>query len=248
MKTCLCLFYLLLVLSAITHAHAESLVPPLVQVRSGSDAPANIGRVVAVGSTEREAQLQATISEADAVLIGSAIAFVAAILVPLISYIFDIIKSYRSLKELACIARAEHLTLKRHVEANLIKLKSLRESKKTGERVDYLKLKYLQQGLTSLEELRKIYSIKEKLSQDVSRMLLFSRNNEIEIDAVMGIIFDKSFGDEQKWSAIENLIARMEFSKNALDRLVKELEKYAKSPIFYKDCPIDWPDSLFSAK
>jgi len=149
-------------------------------------------------------------------------------------------------RDIALFARAELINVKRHQEANVIKLGSILDSSSFGEKIDYDKLKLTDTGLVALD-LAKVYILKQELAQDLLRFSLFCRNNELEISNVFATV-ESNCSDDEKSKAVQRLKNRLLVTINIANEISLQLKEYSNSPKKYIKNGIAWSDSLFKIK
>lgn len=170
---------------------------------------------------------------------------IGALTTPVISYLFESIKYTRAKKEIACIVSAEMHTISLHYDANLIKLNSILKSNTFGETVDYEKLRYKNEGYTAID-IKNIYMLTGDLAQDILRMYLYLRNNDLEISNAINIIFKtQTLSNDTKSNTIRKLITRFEHTSIRCTQLRDQLTIYQRSPSKYKYTLQAWPSKLF---
>jgi hypothetical protein len=128
---------------------------------------------------------------------------------------------------LATRAATELLTLTRHNKANVLVIEKMKLARNFGQAVDLEKMRFGEKGLLAID-LSKAAEFPSQLAQDVLRMQIFLRNNELEISAAIRLIFTESNrSDEQKWSLIQKLQDRFLATLKTADSIRKNLSRTA---------------------
>jgi len=180
-----------------------------------------------------------------AAAIGAGAVILGGAITPSVGMFFENAKNNKIKKQIAIFAQAELITLRRHSEANLIKLNSLKEKETIGDKIDFVKLKYFDKGFNMIDP-QKIYMLHPQLAQDLLRMMLYTRNNNFEITNAIDLIFNHDrCCDLTKFGLVNKLISRTETTIIKIKELSDQLKVYSKSPSKYKNKSIDWPDDLF---
>ena len=149
-------------------------------------------------------------------------------------------------RDIALFALAELVNVKRHQEANMVKLRSILESDRFGDKIDYDKFKLSDNGLVALD-LAKVYVLEASLAQDLLRFSLFCRNNELEIENTFSVV-SSAVSDDEKNAYIKRLSDRLGSTIKLSSEISAQIESYARSPKKYEGKAVYWPDTLFKLR
>jgi hypothetical protein len=139
-------------------------------------------------------------------------------------------------KDLYRLVRSELLNLRRHYRLTATELSSS-ERPSVG---DLRKAQYKDTGMLALD-VKEIYILNENLCQDIMQIILFTRNNDIELDEVIkSVACDHNVGESKIHSMIPRLVRRFHMTAQISDLVLSRLEKHSKNPDRYDEPQISW--------
>ncbi|WP_425084012.1 hypothetical protein [Ruegeria profundi] len=153
-------------------------------------------------------------------------------------------------KEKATMVLAELANAIRHFERSIQNLESFQSEKRLGRRADYEKCKYSSSGFVGLS-FADLMGLPDKLSRDVMQMGLVYRNQNLEVDYVIGILDRSSENDQErtaKFEAMAGLIERMRMiidMSEALRRNVVFFSENTTALSANKEIP--WSDDFYES-
>ena len=186
------------------------------------------------------------------VVIGAIIGLVSYVTAQYVNHIFTVKRNIETKRDeriaMAKFSRAVLLNLKVHMDNNLEKLISMLEFCDFGEEIDFKKLKFSENGLIALK-LEDLIMLHSTLSQDIMTLSIFSRNNEMEIDAAINLLFGSlKCSDQIKIRRINKLIDRFAITIDKSTQLAQFLVEFQNSPENYHNQNSIWSKSMFSIK
>lgn len=176
------------------------------------------------------------------------IGVVAFIVAQVALFIFTQLRDSRLRKvdrvDIARLADAELTNIVRHMEANIVNLDNLLEGGSEARAVDFEKLKLSEMGLLALD-VSKIYLLEEGLMQDLLRLSLFCRNNDLEVDYyIQELTSDEGTSSDL---GMFQLKFRFEATRSQTVELQSNLRRFILSPQRYTNSPVTWKNELFKS-
>lgn len=153
-------------------------------------------------------------------------------------------------KEKATMVLAELANAIRHFERSIQNLKSFKLENRLGRKADYEKCKYSTSGFVGLEY-TDLMGLPDKLSRDVMQMGIVYRNQNIEVDYVIGMLARSSENDQErsaKFEAMSNLIERMRMIIEMSESLQTNVTFFAENTnALSANKEIPWSDDFYES-
>lgn len=152
------------------------------------------------------------------------------------SYINSSVARKIKQKDLYRLVRSELLNLRRHCRLTANELGDC----KILSVADLRKAMYKDSGMLALD-VNEIYILNENLCQDIMQIILFARNNDIELDEMIKSMSpDHRSSDTHSQSMISRLVRRFHTTAEISDLVLDRLEKHSKDPNRYDEPQISW--------
>jgi hypothetical protein len=136
--------------------------------------------------------------------------------------------------------KAELTCLQRHCLATVENIESGRD---VLDVVAYRKAKYSETGMLVFD-VQKAHILNINLYIDISRISLFSRNNEIEINEVIKLMRDGNLSDELRGKLRGRVLWRMKATAQIAEIIVTRIDANIENPTAYDEQAVNYYDVL----